>query len=156
MPKEIIVRDTRTMPLSLRDPVVSLPTACRLLGGISIHTLRTWIQKGVVSGCKVGKRRMLRLSEVESLVSEKSSVSQAERRAMKRVLNFREQLLERYHVKCLNDLPPGPKQDFRALATKLGFDAQHFFGPERKSDDRTKTKEQKAYVQTAGSGKSCH
>jgi len=68
MPEEIIVRDARTLPVSLRDPVLDLPTACRLLGNISIHTLRGWIQKGRVAGCKIGKRRMLRLSEVKSLI----------------------------------------------------------------------------------------
>jgi hypothetical protein len=65
------------------------------------------------------------------LVDERSSVSKAEQKAMRRVLAFREQLLERHHVKCLNDLPPGPKQDFRALVTKLGMDPAHFFVPEK-------------------------
>jgi hypothetical protein len=63
------LRGQVTDPL-ISDPLYSVKDSCALLGGISPWTLRGWIAQGKVVGVRVGRRRMLRLSEIRRLVRE--------------------------------------------------------------------------------------
>jgi hypothetical protein len=59
--------------------------------------------------------------------------------SIERLQDFREKLLRRYGVKTLNDLPPGPQQDFWRAAEKSGvsheFVAQHFGSEKVRTSD---------------------
>lgn len=51
--------------------LVNLETAAEWLGGLSVWTLRKWIQEGKIRDtCLIGSRRMIPISEVERLIQE--------------------------------------------------------------------------------------
>jgi len=57
------------------DELISIPEAARRLGGISVWTVRGWISQGRLLRTKVGRRTMLRISELSKVIYHESKGS---------------------------------------------------------------------------------
>lgn len=52
------------------EPLVSVEEAARLLGGLSKWTIYAWLSQGKLHRTKVGRRTMLRQSELARIVKD--------------------------------------------------------------------------------------
>jgi len=52
------------------DGLVSVPEAAKRLGGISKWTVHAWLSQGKLKRTKVGRRTMIRESELEKVIEE--------------------------------------------------------------------------------------
>ncbi len=48
--------------------LVFFETACGLLGGVSLATLRRWVAAGLLPTVKLGRRRLIERSAIEALI----------------------------------------------------------------------------------------
>lgn len=58
---------------NIEDPVYPVPVACAMLGGISPWTLASWFSRGIARRTKVGRRTMVRHSEILRLIKDQPS-----------------------------------------------------------------------------------
>lgn len=56
------------------EMLYSVPEAAKLLGNISVWTVRSWLSKGVLSKVKIGSRTMIKESELVRLIEAGESV----------------------------------------------------------------------------------
>jgi excisionase family DNA binding protein len=54
------------------EPLVSVEEAARLLGGLSKWTIYSWLSQGKLHRTKVGRRTMLRQSELFRLIRDEN------------------------------------------------------------------------------------
>jgi Helix-turn-helix domain len=57
----------------IEDPVYPVREACVMLGGISPWTLASWFSRGIARRTKVGRRTMVRRSEIMRLIKDQPS-----------------------------------------------------------------------------------
>jgi excisionase family DNA binding protein len=50
------------------DKLLSIEETARSLGGLSTHTIRAWIRNGKMNRTKVGRRTMIRESELSKVI----------------------------------------------------------------------------------------
>jgi excisionase family DNA binding protein len=54
----------------MKDRLLSIPEVARELGGISVWTVRAWLMQGRMRRTKVGRRTMVRFSELARVISD--------------------------------------------------------------------------------------
>jgi excisionase family DNA binding protein len=52
------------------DELLSIPRFAEYAGGLSKWTVRAWLSQGKIRRTKVGRRTMIRMSELERLIKE--------------------------------------------------------------------------------------
>jgi excisionase family DNA binding protein len=63
MPKEFF-----NVPESTQDTLHSIESSARQLGGISKYTVRAWLSMGKLRRTKIGRRTMIRESELRRFI----------------------------------------------------------------------------------------
>ena len=59
------------------EQIVSVPKAAEVLGGISPWTVYSWLSKGILPRVKVGARTMVRVADLQRLISEGTQIQDA-------------------------------------------------------------------------------
>lgn len=52
------------------EPLYSVEEAARILGGLSKYTIEAWLSKGKLRRTKVGRRTMIRESELQRVIED--------------------------------------------------------------------------------------
>lgn len=60
------------------DEILSISEAAKRLGGLSVWTLRAWLSQGKLQGLKIGRRRVISLSELSGFVNSQQSLAASE------------------------------------------------------------------------------
>jgi excisionase family DNA binding protein len=58
----------------MKDQLLSIPEAARELGGISVWTVRAWLTQGRLRRTKVGRRTLIRSSELARVINDGAEV----------------------------------------------------------------------------------
>jgi predicted site-specific integrase-resolvase len=58
------------------ERLYSIPDACEMLGGISPWTLYSWLSRGKATRTKVGRRTMIRETEIQRLMRDEHSADE--------------------------------------------------------------------------------
>lgn len=61
--------DSSSPESAMHDPLLSIEEAARWLGGVSKWTVEAWLSKGRLRRTKVGRRTMIRVSELERFLA---------------------------------------------------------------------------------------
>jgi Helix-turn-helix domain len=59
--------------MAQNDQLHSIESAGRFLGGISPSTIRVWLWRGTLTRIKIGRRTMIRESELRALIKPEAS-----------------------------------------------------------------------------------
>ena len=57
------------------EQIVSVPKAAEMLGGISPWTVYSWLTKGILHRVKIGSRTMVRVADLQRLISGEAQIS---------------------------------------------------------------------------------